>query len=230
MVSRAWCFGFGSGWGRQTCFSLAVWRSKRWSGLQPIGNTPYRLRGLGTIWVWDHAMTIGVQGDFLIFQLQHSNIHSHIKLDFDLLRSVQFPCAKNSLCAPASHDTILANKRNSTPDHSLLRPRNKTTWTSVDDPTFNSTCYKLTPPTSSGRSATSRHHLPDLCTVPRTHIRDCQQTKKSEKSIKKPRGGIISVARKHDAVDMYLATVDNINVSSRMICPVSIVRAHTSLM
>jgi hypothetical protein len=30
MVSRAWCFGFGSGWGRQTCFSFALRRSKRW--------------------------------------------------------------------------------------------------------------------------------------------------------------------------------------------------------
>src|SRR5277367_2965848 len=52
---------------------------------------------------------------------------------------------------------------------------------------INSTCYKLTSPTSSGRSATSRHHLPDLCTVPRTHIRDYQQTKKS-KNLKKTQG------------------------------------------
>ena len=187
MVSRAWCFGFGSGWGRQTSFSLAVRRSKRWYPSSPIGNTPYRLRGPGTIWVWDHAMTIGVQGDFSFFSF-NINIHSTIRLGFDLLRSVQFPYAqKNSLCAPARNDTILANKRNSTPDHSLLRQRNKTTWTSVDDPAFNSTCYNLTSPTSSGRSATSRHHLPDLCTVPRTLIGDCQQTKKS-KNLKKTQG------------------------------------------
>jgi hypothetical protein len=113
MVSRAWCFGFGSGWGRQTCFSLAVRRSKRWYRSSPIGNPPYRLRGLGTIWVWDHAMIIGVQGDFLIFNF-NTNIHSNVRLDFDLLRLVQFPYArKNLLCAPARHDTILANKRNS---------------------------------------------------------------------------------------------------------------------
>jgi hypothetical protein len=134
MVSRAWCFGFGSGWGRQTRFSFAVRRSKRWYRSSPIGNTPYRLRGLGTIWVWDHAMIIGVQGDFLIFNFNfNTNVHSNVSLDFDLLRSVQFPYAqKNLLCAPARHDTILANKRNSTthcfdnetklPGHRLMIP------------------------------------------------------------------------------------------------------------
>lgn len=134
MVSRAWCFGFGSGWGRQTRFSFAVRRSKRWYRSSPIGNTPYRLRGLGAIWVWDHAMIIGVQGDFLIFNFNfNTNVHSNVSLDFDLLRSVQFPYAqKNLLCAPARHDTILANKRNSTthcfdnetklPGHRLMIP------------------------------------------------------------------------------------------------------------
>ena len=186
MVSRAWCFGFGSGWGRQTYFTLAVRRSKRWyrsSTDRKYSLSVTRIRDyLGLESCYDHWRS----RRFSHFQLQHSNIHSNIRLDFDLLRSVQFPYAKSSLCAPASHDTILANKRNSTPDHSLLRPRNKATWTLVDDPTFNSTCYKLTSPTSSRRSATSRHHLPDLCTVPRTHIRDCQQTKKSKNHKKNP--------------------------------------------
>jgi hypothetical protein len=116
---RIWFLGPGASdlvqvGGRQTCFSLAVRRSKRWYRSSPIGN-PYRLRGLGTIWVWDHAMIIGVQGDFLIFNF-NTNIHSNVRLDLDLLRLVQFPYArKNLLCAPARHDTILANKRNSTP-------------------------------------------------------------------------------------------------------------------
>jgi hypothetical protein len=45
-------------------------------------------------------------------------------------------------------------------------------------------------------------------------------------SKKNPREGTISVVRKHDAADMYLATVENLNVSSRMISPASIVRAY----
>src|ERR1700730_6717747 len=96
MVSRAWCFGFGSGWGWQTCFSFALRRSKRWYWSSPTGNTPHRLGGLGTIWVWDHAITIGVQGDFLVFNL-NIHIHSGNTTDFNLLQSFQLPYAHKNL-------------------------------------------------------------------------------------------------------------------------------------
>ena len=120
-------------------------------------------------------MTIGVQGDFLIFNFNtptytptytptsawtlifydRSNFHTQRAHYAHLRVTTQFS----------------RRNENSSPDHTLLRPRNKTTWTSVDDPTFSSTCYKVTSLTSSGRSPTSRHHLPDLCAVPRTHQR-----------------------------------------------------------
>lgn len=59
-------------------------------------------------------------------------------------------------------------------------------------------------------------HLPDLCTVAKgPGAGDCQQAK--YKNTKKHREDTISVTRKHDAVDMYLATVENANLSSRKI-------------
>jgi len=73
--------------------------------------------------------------DWTLIFYDRSNFHTHRRTYYAHLRG-----------------TTQFSRINETPppDHSLLRQRNKPTWTSVDDPTFNSTCYKVTSPTSSG--------------------------------------------------------------------------------
>lgn len=51
----------------------------------------------------------------------------------------------------------------------------------------------------------------------RTQCGYCLQTKSTKP--KKHRENTISVAKEHDFVDMYLAAVDNLKLSSRMILP-----------
>ena len=154
MVSRAWCFGFGSGWGRQTCFSFALRRSKRW--LPVFTNRKYsssvrRTRGyLGSGIV---LLSLAFKAIFSIFNL-NTYIHSGNPNGLGIfLRSVQLPYAhKNILWTLARHDTILATKRNSTLNHcfdnNTKLPRH---W--ADDLTIDSTCYQLTSPATSKQSA-----------------------------------------------------------------------------
>jgi hypothetical protein len=154
MVSRAWCFGFGSGWGRQTCFSFALRRSKRW--LPVFTNRKYsssvrRTRGyLGLGLCYYHwrsrrfsqfststpTSTSAIRTDLESF-FDRSNFHTHTRTYYGHLRGTTQSSRLNEI----QPSIIAFNNDTKLPRH----------W--VDDLIIDSICYQLTSPATPKQSA-----------------------------------------------------------------------------
>ena len=140
-------------------------------------------------------------------------LHTSHQLESGLLRLTRQPnahhTAENNSCSPAGHDTILASSQHLSPYH-LCFPEQHNVILAIDLQ-IDAPCTSLTTTRFSyglyggayklSASARSRYGY-------RTYSGDCQQTK-NPKTEKKNREDSISVTRKHDAVNMYLAADEN---------------------